>query len=90
LRDGGKRATDPSCPSFFGRAAQLLLHDPGIDPGAFALVGMGVFYGGVAHIPLSALVLVCELALRHDTAATASTSERSSGGWSVPDSVPPS
>src|SRR5207244_1220715 len=24
----------------FGRAAQLLLHDPSIDPGAFALVGM--------------------------------------------------
>jgi chloride channel protein, CIC family len=50
----------------FGRAAQLLLHDPRIDPGAFALVGMGVFYGGIAHIPLSALVLVCELAGNYD------------------------
>ena len=29
----------------FSRAAQLLLHDPRIDPGAFALVGMGTFYG---------------------------------------------
>ena len=50
----------------FGRAAQLLLHDPRIDPGAFALVGMGTFYGGIAHVPLSALVLVCELAGNYD------------------------
>lgn len=50
----------------FGRAAQLLFHDPRIDPGAFALVGMGVFYGGIAHVPLSALVLVCELAGNYD------------------------
>jgi len=50
----------------FGRAAQLLLHDPSIQPGAFALVGMGAFYGGVAHVPLAALVLVCELAGNYD------------------------
>lgn len=50
----------------FGRAAQLLLPDARIDPGAFALVGMGVFYGGIAHVPLSALVLVCELAGNYD------------------------
>ena len=50
----------------FGRAAQLLLHDPRIDPGAFALVGMGTFYGGIAHMPLSSLVLVCELAGSYD------------------------
>ncbi|HYP89110.1 MAG TPA: chloride channel protein, partial [Polyangiaceae bacterium] len=50
----------------FGRAAQLLLHDPRIAPGAFALVGMGAFYGGIAHVPLSALVLVCELAGNYD------------------------
>ena len=50
----------------FGRAAQLLLHDPRIDPGAFALVGMGAFYGGIAHVPLSALVLVCEMAGSYD------------------------
>jgi CIC family chloride channel protein len=49
----------------FGRAAQILI-DPTIDPGAFALVGMGCFYGGVAHVPLSALVLVCELAGNYD------------------------
>lgn len=50
----------------FGRAAALLLHDPRIQPGAFALVGMGTFYGGIAHVPLSALVLVCELAGNYD------------------------
>jgi CIC family chloride channel protein len=50
----------------FGRAAQMLLHDPRIDPGAFALVAMGTFYGGVAHTPLSSLVLVCELAGSYD------------------------
>jgi CIC family chloride channel protein len=50
----------------FGRAAQLLLHDPTIDPGAFALVGMGTFYGGVAHVPVSSLILVSELAGSYD------------------------
>ncbi|HVZ72765.1 MAG TPA: chloride channel protein [Polyangia bacterium] len=50
----------------FGRAVQILLADPSIDPGAFALVGMGVFYGGIAHVPLAALVLVCELAGNYD------------------------
>ncbi len=49
----------------FGHAAQLLI-DPAIDPGAFALVGMGAFYGGLAHVPLSALVLVCEMAGSYD------------------------
>jgi chloride channel protein, CIC family len=50
----------------FGRAAQLLLEDPRIDPGAFALVGMGTFYGGLAHVPIASLVLVCELAGSYD------------------------
>jgi CIC family chloride channel protein len=50
----------------FGRAAALLLHDPHISYGAFALVGMGTFYGGIAHTPLAALVLVCELAGNYD------------------------
>jgi CIC family chloride channel protein len=50
----------------FGRAAELLLEDGRIDPGAFALVGMGTFYGGIAHVPLSALVMVCELAGSYD------------------------
>src|SRR4051812_50043291 len=50
----------------FGRAAQLISGDPRIDPGAFALVAMGTFYGGIAHTPLSSLVLVCELAGSYD------------------------
>src|ERR1019366_316459 len=50
----------------FGRAAQLLLHDPRIDPGAFALVGMGTFYGGLAHVPIASLVMTSELAGSYD------------------------
>ena len=50
----------------FGRAAQIVLHDPGIDPGAFALVGMGTFYGGLAHVPIGSLVMTCELAGSYD------------------------
>jgi CIC family chloride channel protein len=50
----------------FGRAAQLLTGDPRIDAGAFALVAMGTFYGGISHTPLSSLVLVCELAGSYD------------------------
>jgi CIC family chloride channel protein len=50
----------------FGRAAQLLLHDPRIEPGAFALVGMGTFYGGLAHVPIASLVMTCELAGSYD------------------------
>lgn len=50
----------------FGRIAMLLTGDPRIDPGAFALVGMGTFYGGIAHVPVSSLVMVCELAGSYD------------------------
>jgi len=50
----------------FGLAARLILHDPTIHPGAFALVGMGTFYGGIANTPLAALVLVCEMAGSYD------------------------
>jgi CIC family chloride channel protein len=50
----------------FGRAAQILMPNSHIDPGAFALVAMGTFYGGISHTPLSSLVLVCELAGSYD------------------------
>lgn len=50
----------------FGRAAQLLFHDPRIAPGAFALVGMATFYGGIAHVPLASLVMTCELTGSYD------------------------
>jgi CIC family chloride channel protein len=59
----------------FGRAAGLLLGDPRIDPGAFALVGMGTFYGGLAHVPLSALILVSELAGSYDLLVPAMLAE---------------
>lgn len=50
----------------FGEAARLLLGDPTLQPAAFALVGMGTLYGGLAHAPLAALVLVSELAGSYD------------------------
>jgi CIC family chloride channel protein len=50
----------------FGHAAKALLHDGRIDPGAFALVGMGTFYGGLAHVPIASLVMTCELAGSYD------------------------
>jgi CIC family chloride channel protein len=50
----------------FGRAVQLLSNDPRINPAAFALVAMGTFYGGLAHTPLSSLIIVCELAGSYD------------------------
>lgn len=50
----------------FGHAARIVTGDGRIDPGAFALVGMAAFYGGIAHVPLSALILVCELAGSYD------------------------
>lgn len=46
----------------FGLAARLISGDPTIEPGAFALVGMGTLYGGIAKTPLAALVLICEIA----------------------------
>ena len=45
----------------FGQAARLALGDATLEPGAFALVGMGTFYGGVARVPLAAVILVSEI-----------------------------
>jgi chloride channel protein, CIC family len=50
----------------FGYACKLIIGDPRIEPGGFALVGMATLYGGIAHAPLSAMVLVCELAGSYD------------------------
>jgi CIC family chloride channel protein len=44
----------------------LLFPGAHVHPAAFALVGMGTFYGGIAHAPLSALILVSELAGSYD------------------------
>jgi CIC family chloride channel protein len=50
----------------FGVMARLVLDDPRIQPGAFALVGMGALYGGVANTPLAAVVMICEMAGSYD------------------------
>jgi chloride channel protein, CIC family len=50
----------------FGGAARLVLHDDRIAPGAFALVGMATFYGGLAHVPIASLVMTCELTGSYD------------------------
>lgn len=50
----------------FGQAAALLLPGWQIQPATFALVGMGTFYGGIARAPLSAVVIVSELAGSYD------------------------
>lgn len=50
----------------FGHAAGTLFPESHIHPASFALVGMATLYGGVAHVPLSAVVLVSELASSYD------------------------
>ena len=50
----------------FGHAAASLFPESGIHPSSFALVGMATLYGGIAHAPLSAVVLVSELASSYD------------------------
>ena len=50
----------------YGGAASLILNDPSIQPGAFALVGMAAFYAGIANTPLAALVMICEVAGSYD------------------------
>jgi len=49
----------------FGHAVTLVV--PGApDPGTFALVGMGTFYGGLAHTPVAAVVMISEMAGSYD------------------------
>jgi chloride channel protein, CIC family len=50
----------------FGHVAGHLFPQALIHPSTFALVGMATLYGGVAHVPLSAVVLVSELAGSYD------------------------
>ncbi len=49
-----------------GQAFHLLLPSVVTQPGAFALVGMGTFFGGIAHVPLASLIMVCELTGSYD------------------------
>ena len=44
-----------------GQTFHLLFPTLVTHPGAFALVGMATFFGGIAHVPLASLIMVCEL-----------------------------
>ncbi|WP_422926412.1 chloride channel protein [Singulisphaera sp. PoT] len=44
-----------------GQFLKLVFPSSSIDPAAFALVGMGGFFAGVAKAPLTSIVMVCEM-----------------------------
>ena len=46
----------------YGQALRTLFPNWGIEPAAFALVGMGGFFAGVSKTPLASLLMVCEMA----------------------------
>ncbi|NOY94677.1 MAG: chloride channel protein [Deltaproteobacteria bacterium] len=70
---GGEMGPSLVIGALVGGAVGMLFHDlfPEIvtQPGAFALVGMGAFFGGVANVPISAAVMVCELCGSYDLLA---------------------
>lgn len=45
----------------FGQVAHILFPDIVSQPTAFVLVGMGAFFAGVANVPISSLIMVCEM-----------------------------
>lgn len=49
-----------------GRLFNVLM--PGFAPPAwtFGLVGMGALFGGIAHVPIASLIMVCEMAGSYD------------------------
>lgn len=47
--------------STVGKAAESLGVFGDVNPAAFALVGMGGFFAGVAHTPIAATIIVCEM-----------------------------
>lgn len=49
-----------------GQAFHLLFPKVVTQPGSFALVGMAAFFGGIAHVPLASLIMVCELTGSYD------------------------
>ncbi len=49
-----------------GHTAGAWFETPGLAPGAFALIGMATFYGGIAKSPLAATVMICEMAGSYD------------------------
>jgi CIC family chloride channel protein len=46
---------------FFGAVCRLAIPDLGIDPQAFAVVGMAAFFTGVVQAPVTGIVLVVEM-----------------------------
>jgi CIC family chloride channel protein len=46
---------------FFGAISRIAIPDLGIDPGAFAVVGMAAFFTGVVQAPVTGIVLVIEM-----------------------------
>lgn len=50
----------------FGVACQLLFPDLGIQPVAFAVVGMAAFFTGVVRAPLTGIALIVEMTARVD------------------------
>lgn len=70
---GGEMGPSLVIGALLGGAVGMLFHDlfPTIvtQPGAFALVGMGAFFGGVANVPISAAIMVCELCGSYDLLA---------------------
>jgi chloride channel protein, CIC family len=44
-----------------GEGANSLFPGLGLSPAAFALVGMGGFFAGVAKVPIAAVIMVCEM-----------------------------
>lgn len=63
---GGTFAPSIVAGGFVGGAVGHAVHlfSPGLapEPAAYALVGMGAFLGGIGHVPLAAVIIVCELA----------------------------
>lgn len=54
------------CGGGFGLLFHLLAPEVVPDPGSFALVGMGALFGGIAHVPVSSLIMVCEMTGSYD------------------------
>ncbi len=50
----------------FGLAFHALMPELVPQPGAFAIVGMACFFGGVAHVPVSSLVMASEMTGSYD------------------------
>ena len=47
--------------SFYGAVCRLAFPDLGIEPEAFAVVGMAAFFTGVVQAPVTGIVLVIEM-----------------------------